>query len=644
MKYFVCIFISIITIICFVNPSAYAAGLTGSTLPITSIVGQGITTDSVLFDSNIETGISVDKGQYVINRKGKDQLIGIAVHVTATEKCSVSIKCDDVMAREIAIQTGSEWYYLRIPFSNASRIVINWSGSGMKWNEVKLFGRTPLSSSTNPEPSSIKATLGKDTSASADVMGFMCNWFEHGITDGMTKPGTREEFIRRFKECHANSLRFPGGTMTYGYPSTKAAVAAFKNVSQDPFYYGLTACYGLNNAAFGWASAEDYFKFCKSAGLTAWYEINPGYWYDSKTDKVYKTIAMDSTFYGRTPDNYSGNYVDQAVESAMDLARLAKRIGVNVTWEIGNEDYCYYTPATYAKLCSAFIGGIRKVNTDAKFAVCGDGYDWSDERWGNAFPVELYRIGLTRIDYSSEHLYMAGVGDWIDGSWYPRASDTAQHIGDAITKGWGTMRSKFMNGPKRFQSAGVNVSKVAITEWNFYAGSAPEKIEHSAGRALGDAEALCEMMKDGVSVFQHDLVRNSAAEMWFCRLDYYPDNPVGSRYHWFPEGAADTIVLAHREGRIIYNSDGVCISNHKGFAYVTAVNRTPIPKVFDIHFQDIQFNKSKIERNIFQSASLDCWAFDYYLTKRLIPASKSRNELKIESPAFSVVGYKVRTK
>jgi hypothetical protein len=201
-----------------------------------------------------------------------------------------------------------------------------------------------------------------------------------------------------------------------------------------------------------------------------------------------------------------------------------------------------------------------------------------------------------------------------------------------------------MNGPKRFRNAGVNVSKVAITEWNFYAGSAPEEIEHSTGRALGDAEALCEMMKDGVSVFQHDLVRNSADEMWFCRLDYYPDNPVGSRYHWFPEGAADTIVLPHREGKIVYNSDGVCISNHKGFVYVTAVNRTPIPRIFNIHFQDAKFNAGKIERSVFQSASLDCWAFDYYLTKKLIAATKSRNELKIESPAFSVVGYKVRTK
>jgi hypothetical protein len=111
MKYFVCIFIGIITIISFVNHSVYAAALTGSTLPIASVAGPGITTDSVLLDSKADTGIAIDRGKSVINRKNKDQLIGIAVHVTANEKCSVTIKCNDIMAREIAIQPGSEWYY-----------------------------------------------------------------------------------------------------------------------------------------------------------------------------------------------------------------------------------------------------------------------------------------------------------------------------------------------------------------------------------------------------------------------------------------------------------------------------------------------------------------------------------------------------
>ena len=118
------------------------------------------------------------------------------------------------------------------------------------------------------------------------------------------------------REFGAGSIRYPGGSWTYGYPPYAEAVPVFVKAGMDTYAYGLR-----DLSRFGWASAEDYFRFCRDAGMTAWYELNPGFWYDRKNREVRKTICMD-----HTKDAFSGDETGLRRRSRTDGRRANKPI------------------------------------------------------------------------------------------------------------------------------------------------------------------------------------------------------------------------------------------------------------------------------------------------------------------------------
>jgi len=607
----------------------------GKALPIRSIIGPDGRQCATLLDGDLATGIRVEPGTYILRRDSDEPLVFVACHVSAENDGSLTVKCDDLMALPLAYKAGTGWHRLRIPYSRARTVRITCDQAGAVWNEVKLLGRTPLPAPTTARRKrrvTVNLADASDRPCCRIPAGAMTSWFERGLVDGLTRPATRRELSDRVREFPIKAIRYPGGTATYGYPPYRKAIATFIKERMGQYAYGLWWM-----ERYGWASPGDFFRFCKDAGIIAWYELNPGFWYDPATDTIHKTIAMDAR-----GDDYKGNYIPQAVGEAMKLAQLAKRAGVEVVWEIGNEDYSYYTGATYAKLCAAFIKGIRTVDPEAKFAVCGDSNSWSDWTFADEFVNALHKEGVTRLDYSSQHLYLKGVWQPAGGGWKPLPWETPEQMGQSAAQAWGLIRDLFLRGPKRFHDAGIEGAKLAITEFNIGTSFASPQLEHSVGRALGEAEALCGMLRDADAVFFHDLVRNGPESTFFARLDYYPDNPSGKRYFWFPEAAAAQIVVPHGNGTIAYNTDGICISRHPGFIYVTVVNRSDRRQNVRITLRGAAVDTDKpVDVHRFRAASLDCSFFDYYTERKRIGPMAGSRIVRVESVPCSVTGVKV---
>jgi hypothetical protein len=93
---------------------------------------------------------------------------------------------------------------------------------------------------------------------------------------------------------------------------------------------------------------------------------------------------------------------DQAmVDKAVEWAKRFHSHGVSPIYELGNEhylaflDYMVFTPEMYVEKCKRFITGIRAVDPDAKFAVCGpDPFNRSHYYYQNTpwWPVVLKEL------------------------------------------------------------------------------------------------------------------------------------------------------------------------------------------------------------------------------------------------------------
>ncbi len=609
--------------------------VSGKDLPI-EVIGPERRPLPMLCDSKTETGVTVSAGSYTIRPHPGEAIIALSFHVQTQNKGKVTVRCDDVMPRSLALEAGTRWYSLRLPNSVAGKISVTWEAAGASWNETRVLTRMPVTSRPeNATPEVVRGAVTVPSEAgrpACDIApGFMCNWFDRGLTDGMTRAGTRDELIARLKEFGAGSIRYPGGSWTYGYPPYEEAVPVFVKAGMDTYSYGLRE---LNR--FGWASAEQYFRFCRDAGLTAWYEINPGFWYDRKTRQVRKTLAMD-----KAKDPFKGDEIAAAMAETVELAKLAKGIGVPVIWEIGNEDYCYFTAPTYARLVGAFVEGLRRFDPKVRVAVCGDSYSWSDWSFADALVSELGRVGVKRIDYSSQHLYLEGIWEPVGNTYRARRWSTPQELSDSTASCWWNIRPLFVARPERFRSSGLGETRMAMTEFNVVCNAPAGDIEHSVGRALGEAEAVCGILQDVAALFFHDLVRTHPDETFYARLDYYPDNPAGRKYHWFPEGAAAGIVIPHAGGRILWREGGLCISYSSKGLYATCVNRSGVWRRVQVDMRGRSIDATQpAECRQFRAAAAECSYFDYHLNRSQI-APSPRMPMEFDSPPFSVVGIRI---
>ncbi|MBN1343671.1 MAG: hypothetical protein JXQ73_13365 [Phycisphaerae bacterium] len=230
----------------------------GKTLPLIDVLAPDGTPVQAVLDGKIDTGFAVASGAYSLRRGSTEPAVFLAINLTARDKGNVVVKCDDVMTRTIAYGPGQRWHRTRLPYSAAKRISVTWDKAGPTWNEVRLLGRTPLparpaGSAVETKHVQVNVSGGSSTPTCDMPPGFMCSWFERGLTDGMTKPAVRQEFIQRLREFPVGAIRYPGGAMTYGYPPTRQSVKAFIDAKQEGGSTVLQArcmvCHGVDGTA-----------------------------------------------------------------------------------------------------------------------------------------------------------------------------------------------------------------------------------------------------------------------------------------------------------------------------------------------------------------------------------------------------------
>ncbi|MBM3476449.1 MAG: hypothetical protein FJX75_24520 [Armatimonadetes bacterium] len=464
---------------------------------------------------------------------------------------------------------------------------------------------------------------------------YMTAYFERGLTDGITDPATRREFSRVAKDFGITALRFPGGSFAYSYPTRREGLAALKAAGLAELSYNL-----WEPEKWGWCSPEEFLLFCKQAGIVAWYELNPGYWYDSERNVVHQIADFD----GRNKPA-DGSYLDDACRDVAKLAAWCRDNEVEVVWEIGNEDYVYYKPATYARIAAAFMRAIEAAVPGSRFALCCDSYDWGNWRWRDELLPALRSEGVERFDFASTHIYMTGAGTWVDEKiWKPFPWATGADMLDSTQRAWAQLRSWHLPGQRSaLDGAGFRDTSIAITEFNVIGpNTVGEEQEHSLGRALGEAMIYPGLIESCAAVFHHDLVRNGPGfGNYFQRLDYYPDHKPGCRYHAQIDGAVMRLMQPHHRGHICFEQDGVVVSRNADGLYVSVCNPTPEARRVTIRLKGVTLADRRPTMQVVQAGSLDAWGYDYVSATARAHVD-ALSGLTVESPPCSLVAGTVR--
>ncbi len=397
-----------------------------------------------------------------------------------------------------------------------------------------------------------------------------------GFSDAMADPEQFEELAATLRELNLKLLRFPGGCAAYCYSIHPESMMTFAS-----YYY---AC-NVEKLQTRWVDARQYFKLCKAVGADALYQLNLGYWYDPKDKTAYGIGPLDGPQFLAGADGYVKPAKDHfayrpekladAVAEAKVIAGWAREAGVKVIWELGNEDYTKYSPTTYVRLCKAFQAGVREVDPQAQFVVCGDGVTWSDWRWPFTMFEEAKKQQLD-LAYSAQHVYLFG------GVGFPFTDGQTTY--DGMLQAWRNIRFLHQGVRNRLDETGYTQTKLAITEGGVAATgplvNAPH--EHGMGRSLAEAAIYPARIQQYAMLVHHDLVRNDTpqkAGTWFCRIFYWPENPKGKRYELPLDAQVMKETGRHGLREIIFDSgDGTTVSQWADGLLVTSGNPYPVER------------------------------------------------------------------
>ena len=481
----------------------------------------------------------------------------------------------------------------------------------------------------------VNLPVGHVAAASRLAHGYNCAFFERGLCDALNDPATGRALADTLRTMGVTGLRFPGGSFTYWYPHLRSGLAAFKAAGFAEASYNMWW-----PEKFGWASESSFFAFCRQAGITAWYEVNPGHFYDAKADRVRQIAPMKRAKPMHAVAYDSGAYLPLALEHVRQLVTGCRQTGVDVVWEIGNEYYVYFDPEEYAHTSAAFIKAIREADPSARVAVCGDCESWSTRDWQKRMLPALRKAGVERLEFASVHCYLQGVGEWREGQWHPFPRDTGEQLFTASARAWPLIRGMYDEFRQILATNGYPATKLAFTEFNVVYPSKDwnAKLEHSLGRALGEAAMYPNLAAYSGAVFFHDLVRSGPGEgNWFQRLDYHPESPPDQRYRLQMDAQVMRMVSRHARGRILYDSgDGVCVSCTDSDLYITIASPKGSARTVALAVPPTACRRDKCEGETLSCSSLEATEYDYRLTKSAF-TSPAAVPLTLTAPPYSFV-------
>ncbi len=396
-------------------------------------------------------------------------------------------------------------------------------------------------------------------------------FFERGFSDAVHDPVLMKEFIAAVNDLGVKTFRYPGGTWTYGYfgDNMKAYAALVRSERLAKEFY-----FARDPWKFQFVNDEQFFDVCKQSKIDAIYELNLGLWYDEKNDRMVSIAPFDRADFEKDKNFpvYEPSLLDAALDAAKARVRQARKAGVKVTWEMGNEDYCYFLPETYAKQCAAFYHAIREEDPTAEFIFCTDGYSWSDWSWPGKVMMEFKRLGITDMAAAGTHIYFSGGGG---GS-----RDNGNAAYEGIRFAWNTLRNLNAGTHIQLRNAGMDKTKVSLTESNtsFSSEITGRAVEHSMGRALGEAAMWVELIKTYYHVVHHDLIRSGyGSGTWFERLYYLTGAPVGHRYALSLDGKVMSVMHRHAERQILLGDSLLTISRGESDVLVSQGNPYNVP-------------------------------------------------------------------
>lgn len=451
--------------------------------------------------------------------------------------------------------------------------------------------------------------------------GYNVAFFERGLSDALADPSAGAALSAALRQVHAISLRYPGGSFTYWYPHRREGLQAFKRAGFAEQSYNLWF-----PDKYGWAEPEAFFSFCRQAGLTAWYELNPAYLYDAGADTIGQLSPLPRDASKRDVTLDPARYLPLALEHAKDLARTCMRQGVDVVWEVGNEDYVYFEPEGYAAVAAAFIKAIREVSPTARFALCGDSESWDTRTWQMAMLRALREEGIESFDYSSVHCYLTGVGEFdAAGDWHPLPRSSGRELLSSTVRAWQLIRSMYLGDFRKIlDDAGYTDTALALTEFSpvhpSHLGDAAQKaLEHCMGRALGEAAIYPFVIEDCGALFSHDLVRSGEGATFFRRLDY---TPAGKDTYGLPlEARVIGLVAPHAEGEVLHKDwSGTCVSAHPWGLYLTVANPDEQERSLSLSVHDLPpVHRAELERVSASDLSVADYPYQYHTGPGPVP-------------------------
>ena len=589
-------------------------------------------------------------------------VVGVRMHQSAArhgwaQAKRVLVRLDD--GTELPLESGvgkdgqpapEGWAWTRVPQIRARRITLKVAEVAPGKTEAGGFDEVEmqaLAPRPRPVPTAkewpVRLDLAGVSAVQSSPFGssFNISFFEKGFTDGITRPGTRDEFLRLCRELPITAMRFPGGTWAYAYPPERDAFPVFKDAGMAWLCY-----FFWWPERFGWCSEDDFLRFCRDAGVTAWYQLNPGFWYDRASRRLRKVAEFTSPQHVEL--KAKPQYLQSALREARERAQRCQQMGVRVVWEIGNEDHCWWTPAGYARIAAQLMRAIRAADLDARFAVCGDSTSWSDFSWQEAMLPALRAEGIEHFDYSSVHCYFApgGVGQFDKaGKWSPYPWATGSEILGSAKVAWQRTGQWYQTDWRaRLDRYGFRRTQFAVTEMNMTDGNAhwTELQEHSMGRALGEAWGYPGYLRAFPGIFFHDLVRSGPGTgNWFQRLDYYPSHRPGCRYHSQVDLAVMRLMYRHGRGNVFHNAEGVCASRHPGAVYLTVLNPGAEPRRMHVTLAGFRPERASPRVAHIAGESLDSGCYDFWSWESRASFDTS-GALCFDAPACSASGVWVK--